>query len=83
MCQVTEMKSKLFLGPTLLAGIHFVVDHYDHKHSTAITAFRAIIYSVLILLWNAPPKNKEFGPEDEAEILRGGDGSHHRRTAQN
>ena len=34
MCQVTEMKSKLFPGLLLLAGIHFVVDHNDHKHST-------------------------------------------------
>jgi membrane-bound metal-dependent hydrolase YbcI (DUF457 family) len=70
------MKARVLAATLVIAAIYFAVDHYDHKHSTAITAFVAIIVAAFLFLWNPPPKHKEFGPEDEGEVLRGGDGSH-------
>jgi membrane-bound metal-dependent hydrolase YbcI (DUF457 family) len=71
------MKAKLVVVALLLVGAFFVIDHFDHKHSTAFTAFLAIVVASLLFLWNPPPKHKECGPDDEAEVLRGGDGAHH------
>jgi len=71
------MKTKLTISVAVLGVVYFTTNHYHAKHSTEIFALAVIMLLVFFMLWNAPEKHKDHGPNDQDEDLRAGDGAPH------